>query len=189
MALLTATVAFPMDAAAQEVALKTNLVADATLSPSLGLEFVTAPRWSFDLSGSYNDWPVDGHKWKHWVLKPEWRYWFCEAMSGHFVGFHLLGGQYNVGNIDMDFKLWGTDFSKLRHRRYEGWFAGLGLAYGYAWMLSKHWSFEAVVGLGWTYTRYDSYPCAKCGTKIDDDKSHHYLGPTKAALNLIYVLP
>ena len=74
----------------------------------------------------------------------------------------------------------------LSDRRYQGWFAGGGIAYGYAWILNKRWNLEAELGLGWIYTRYDSYPCAQCGTKIADGKSHNYVGPTKAAVNLIY---
>ena len=46
--------------------------------------------------------------------QPEARYWFCQAYSGHFVGAHLLGGQYNYGNLDMPFKFLGTDFRKLK---------------------------------------------------------------------------
>ncbi len=62
---------------------------------------------------------------------------------GSFIGFHALGGSHNIGNVDLDFKFLGTDFSKLKDYRYEGWFVGAGVAYGYTWALSKHWNFEA----------------------------------------------
>lgn len=43
--------------------------------------------------------------------------------------------------MDLDFKFLGTDFSWLKKDyRYEGWFIGAGVAYGYAWALSKHWN-------------------------------------------------
>ncbi len=174
-------------ATAQDVAIKTNLLYDAALTANLGAEVRLAPRWSFDLSGNLNAWTVNSHKWKHWMLQPEARYWFCEAIQGHFLGFHALGGQYNVGNIDLNFKALGTDFRNLKDHRYQGWYAGLGVAYGYTWILGRHWNFEAEIGVGWIYTRYDIYPCAKCGTKIAKDKAHNYYGPTKAALNLVYV--
>ena len=83
---------------AQEIALKTNLVYDALLTVNLGAEAKIAPRWSVDLSGNFNAWTLDhGKKWKHWMVQPEARYWFCDAMAGHFVAAHALGGQYNVG--------------------------------------------------------------------------------------------
>jgi len=172
---------------AQDVAVKTNLLYDAALTVNLGAEVRLAPKWSFDLSGNLNAWDVNSHKWKHWLVQPEGRYWFCEGLQGHFVGVHALGGEYNVGNVDLDFKMLGTDFRNLKDKRYQGWFAGAGIAYGYSWILGKHWNFEAEIGLGWIYTRYDVYPCAKCGTKLATGKAHNYVGPTKAALNLVYV--
>ena len=47
--------------------------------------------------------------------------------------------------------------------------------------------FEAELGIGWIYTKYDVYPCAKCGTRLAKDRSHNYFGPTKVALNLVHV--
>ncbi len=120
------------------------------------------------------------------VPAAEARYWFCDRFAGHFVGAHLLGGQYNIGGLKNGISFLGSDLSKLSKRRYQGWFAGLGAAYGYAWILGKHWNLEAELGIGWIYTRYDSYPCASCGKKLEEDASHHYVGPTKAAINLVY---
>jgi len=31
------------------------------------------------------------------------------------------------------------------------------------------------------------FPCAHCGTKLASDRQHNYFGPTKAAVNLVYV--
>lgn len=171
---------------AQDVAIKTNLLYDATLTLNGGVEMKFAPKWTGDLSANLNAWDVNGHKWKHWLVQPEVRYWFCQAFSGHFVGAHLLGGQYNYGNLDMDFKFLGTDFGKLKDHRYQGWMGGAGIAYGYSWILDRHWNFEAEIGIGWVYTRSDVFECADCGQKVETDKPHNYFGPTKAALNLIY---
>ncbi len=171
---------------AQKAALKTNLLSDALLNPNVAIEVGIAPKWTIDVSGQLNLWSVNDHKWRHWVVQPEARYWFCHRFQGHFLGLHALGGEYNVGNIDLDFKMLGTDFSKLKDRRYEGWFGGAGIAYGYDWILSEHWNLEAEIGIGWTYTRYDAYPCAVCGKKLESGH-HNYFGPTKAAINLKYV--
>lgn len=173
---------------AQNVALKTNLIYDALANVNLGLEFKMAPRWSFDINGNFNCWSFNDHKqWKHWMVQPEFRYWFCEALHGNFIGLELHGGQYNIGKVNTDFSFLGTNFAVLKDQRYQGWYAGAGLTYGHAWMLSKHWNIEAEIGIGWSYTRFDSYPCAECGTKIIDNGVHNYFGPTKAALNLVYI--
>lgn len=170
----------------QDVAVKTNLLYDATLTANAGIEVGLAPRWSFDLSGNYNGWAVNGHKWKHWLAQPEIRYWFCDHFAGHFVGLHALGGQYNVGNIKNSIHFLGHDFSKLGDQRYQGWYVGAGIAYGYSFILNRHLNLELELGLGYIYTRYDIFNCEGCGKKIEEDKPYHYVGPTKAALNLVY---
>ena len=172
----------------QNVAIKSNLLYDATATVNLGIEFCLAPRWTFDVSGNYNGWTIsENRKWKHWLLQPEARYWFCDRFAGHFLGIHALGGKYNFGKLKNSISFLGTDLSKLTNNRYQGWFIGLGGAYGHSWILSKHWNFEAEIGFGYIYTRYDVYPCAECGTKIERNQSHHYVGPTKAALSFVYL--
>jgi len=175
-------------ASAQDFALKTNLVSDGLLSPNLGLEFGLAPKWTMDISGQYNGWKLShDRRWKHWAVQPEARYWFCDRFAGHFIGIHAHGGQYNIGGIDGRVNFLGTDARKLKDTRYQGWFAGAGLAYGYAWILGRHWNLEAEIGIGYSYTRYDRFRCTGCGKKIENDKPHHYVGPTKAAINLVYL--
>lgn len=186
-AAMLASLALPADCLSQDAAIKSNLIGDALLNPNAAVEVGVSPRWTLDISGQFNLWTVgDGHKWRHWVVQPEARYWFCQSFAGHFVGFHALGGQYNVGNIDMNFKFLGTDFGKLKNRRYEGWGLGAGVAYGYAWPLSRHWNIEAEIGFGWVWTKYREYPCAECGSKLGSGV-HNYIGPTKAAVNIEYV--
>lgn len=174
-------------AKAQDVSVKTNLLYDfGMLSPNLGFEVGVAPRWSIDLSGSYNGWTVKEQKLKHWLVQPEARYWFCDHFTGHFLGFHALGGQYNAGNIKHGINFLGSDFRKLQDYRYQGWYVGAGIAYGYAFILGRHWNLELELGVGYIYTRFDKFECKDCGRKVDTDK-HHYVGPTKAAINLVYV--
>ncbi len=171
---------------AQDAAVKTNILSDIVLSPSVSAEVGLAPKWTFELTGQLNAWDVNEHYWKHWLVMPEGRYWFCRRFSGHFVGAHILGGQYNFGNLDNNIKFLGTDFSKLSDERHQGWMFGAGVAYGYSWIIDRRWNIEAEIGLGWVHTIYDVYPCAKCGTKKLSGKHHNYFGPTKAAINLIY---
>lgn len=177
-----------LTASAQNVVVKTNLLYDITATANLGIEFKVASKWTVDISGNLNAWTFsDNKKWKHWVLQPEARYWLCERFNGHFVGAHLVGGIYNMGNWNTDFTFLGTDFGQLKEHRYEGWLVGAGIAYGYHWMLGRHWSVEAEIGIGYVYTQADKYECPRCGEQLENNKPHHYVGPTKAAVNLIYV--
>ena len=175
----------------QNVAIKTNLVDDALLNANLGIEVGLAPRWTLDVPASVNTWILDdGSRWKHLSIQPGARYWFCDRFSGHFFGFHAHGGQYNVGSVDWKFNpnfISSEVFDKLSDTRFQGWFVGGGISYGYAWVLGDHWNLEAEIGVGYVYTRYDQFQCTGCGQKVESDKPHHYVGPTKAAVNLVYL--
>lgn len=169
---------------AQDVAVKTNLLYDATGTFNLGGEVAVADKWTLDLSANYNPWTFSQHrKMKHWLVQPEARYWLCRKFNGHFFGVHLHSGKYNWGGM----LPWGIDNRHLGENRYQGWLVGGGLSYGYQWTLGKHWSVEASVGVGYAYLDYTRYPCGECGKKIDEGHTN-YFGPTKAALSLIYII-
>ena len=186
LVLLVFMLGIAVGAKGQNFAVKTNLLSDALLNVNAGAEVGLAPRWSLDVSGEYNRWAVNEHQWKHWLAQPELRYWFCDHFAGHFLGVHALGGQYNFGQFDTSLSFLGTDYSVFADTRHQGWYVGGGIAYGYAVILNRHLNLELELGFGYAYTRYDVFQCEGCGRKIEEDRTHHYVGPTKAAINLVY---
>lgn len=180
---LAVSIAMNLPLSAQDIGLKTNLLYWATTTPNIGLEMQAGRRHTAQLFYGLNPWTFDnGKKLRHWVLQPEYRYWFCQTFDGWFVGAHVMGGQFNAGGIHMPLGLLG-DF---RDNRYEGWFAGGGLTAGYQWPLSRHWNLETSVGVGYDYIHYYRYECRDCGNK-NGAADRNYVGPTKAALELIYM--
>ena len=182
---LTIFLAAAYTADAQRFALKTNLLYDATATVNVGAEFSMAPKWTFDLSGNLNAWNVNDHKWKHFMVQPEARYWFCDKFQGHFLGIHALGGIYNFGYIPNVIKY--LDFYRLSDHRFQGNFIGAGVAYGYACPLTHHLNLEFELGAGYVYTVYDEFECYGCGKKVADNMCKHYIGLTKAAIGLVYI--
>lgn len=181
--------AFGKDAQAQDFSLKSNLLYDARGTINLGAE---APfdnrKWTLDLSANYNAWETgNGAFRKHALVQPEVRRWFCDSFQGHFIGIHALGGIFNIGNIRDGIKILGTDFSVLESHRCQGWCAGLGAGYGYAIPLDFHWNLEFEIGAGYVYSRYSKYECAECGEMIFENRPHHYIGITKAAISIAYI--
>ncbi|NDV66760.1 DUF3575 domain-containing protein [Bacteroides sp. 224] len=161
-------------------AIKSNLLYDATATLNLGIEFKTGRKFTIDIPANYNAWTFsENRKWKHFLVQPELRYWLCEPFHGHHLGIHGHYGQYNVGNLPFG--------GHLKEYRYEGWLAGGGLSYGYHWLLSNRWSLEAGIGVGYAYLSYDKYPCDKCGDLLNKNNKH-YVGITKAAISLIYII-
>lgn len=174
-------------AKAQKYAVKTNLPVDFTATLNLGVEMKVAPKWSVDVSGNLNAWGATAEKrWKQWLIQPELRYWLCDVYSRHFFGVHLLYGSFNFGGIKNNISFFGTDFSVLSDMRYQGYAYGGGISYGYSFMLGKHWNLEPEIGFGYLFLDYEKFNCAGCGRKTGEG-THHYVGPTKAAVNLIYL--
>lgn len=175
---------FPASLLAQNLAVKNNLVYDAMLTPNLGLEIALNDFHTLDVSaGAFPFSLKNSKRFKHWLVQPEYRTWFCEKFNGGFWGVHLHGGEFSVAKLSLPFGA----FPSLKNNRYEGWFIGAGASYGYHWMISKNWGFEAVIGAGYAYIDYDKYPCPDCGPKIKSDNKH-YFGITKAALSFVYII-
>jgi len=117
--LAIAVTGITQDIEAQRVAAKSNILADAFLNPNLGIEVGLAPKWTLDITGQFNAWTLShDRRWKHWVFQPEARYWFRDRFSGHFVGAHMHGGQYNIGGFDGQINFFGSDARKLKDSRY-----------------------------------------------------------------------
>ena len=172
---------------AQKWAIKTNVIYDATATANLGIEIGLAPKWTLDISGNLNAWSKnEATKWKHWMVQPEARYWFCDRFSRHFLGFHAIAGAFNFGGINNNISFLGTDFSRLQDNRYQGYAYGAGVAYGFAFMLSEHINLELEAGFGYMYLDYEIFDCSDCGRRIGNG-GHHYIGPTKAAINLVFL--
>lgn len=192
---------------AQEVSIKTNLLGWATTTPNLGVEFGVGKKSTIQVFGAINPWEFGDEKhFRVWNVMPEYRYWFCEKFNGHFFGVHLLGGQYNAKNMNFPLKSliiksdvtpgepadpasnesgWPdltSDLNKGRH--VEGNYYGAGITYGYQWMLSKHWNLEASLGVGYIYSSMTLY--GRCNREIDK-RTLHYVGPTKAAVSIMYM--
>ncbi|MCD8307653.1 MAG: DUF3575 domain-containing protein [Clostridia bacterium] len=185
--LLVLLAAIGITAKGQDVALKTNLLSDAFTDINLGIEIGLAPKWTLNVGGEFNDWTFShNRKWKHWGVEPEARYWFCDRFAGHFVALNAFTGQYNVGGVGKDFRFLGTDFGATINNRYQGWFVGIGIGYGYDFVLGKHWNLEPEICIGYAYLTYDKFACTGCG-KLLDSGNHNYWGITKAAINLVYV--
>ena len=161
-----------MYACAQNVAIKTNALYWGTLTPNASVEVKLSNQFTTDWQAAYNPWTFkDGKKLKFWLAQPEFRYWFCEAFEGHFVGVHLHAAQF---------------YAVTESKIYDGYLAGGGLTYGYNWILSPHWNLEALIGVGYARLWYKESPNLSC-EKCHENKTRNYIGPTKLSLSISYM--
>lgn len=169
------------------LAIKTNLLyGGALLTPNLSLEIASGPKQTFEFSGSYQAWgrekaASDSHKQlAHWTLRPEYRWWTCERFNGHYFGAHALYSRYYVSGRDIPL-LFKKEFS------YDGHAVGAGFTYGYHWAVGKRWGVEFNIGVGYAYMWYDKGNCSKC-EPLAESQDKHYFGPTRAGINLVFMI-
>lgn len=154
---------------AQRIAVKTNGLYDLTLSPSVGLELRALRRTTLNLeftASVLTKNPVMlGNGLRHVQFAPEVRWWLDgHPMQHHFLGVMGVGALYNFRWNDTD---------------HDGDAAGLGMTYGYDWMLSRHWNLEATAGFGMLWIRDNDHT----GTV-----SRFRPAPLKLGLSISYII-
>lgn len=156
--------------------LKTNLPFYALVVPNLAVEVRLADQWSLDIPVFYSPYTVArNYRYRVFALQPSARYWLKPGMKGHFFGVHLLGGMFNI-SVD----------ERNRYQDTDGMW-GAGLDYGYALKFSKHWGMEFNIGVGYIWTRYDTFYNVENGISWDTSIAN-YLGITRLGISLIYKL-
>ena len=172
------------DLHSQTLAVKSDLLTGALSSPNLSVEVKLSDRFTLEAGFHYNPFPAGGDKrWKHWFVQPELRYWMCQPFGGHFFGAHLMYGVYNAGEMKLPLGL----FKGVRSSRYEGDFLGLGVSYGYHFILSPRWSIETSLGVGFLHIGYERYRCLHCGEQTGGGYKN-FIAPTRAAVSLVYLI-
>lgn len=165
---------------AQKWGITTNALYWATSTPNIGVEYAFHSRMSLAASASYNPFTFgNNHKLKHVLGQIEYRYWLNSSFKGHFFGVHAQGGVFNFSGLPLT--------NTMRDYRFEGNAYGGGFTYGYQWTINQRFRIGAEIGLGYLYLDYDKFYCPTCGERIDHYRNN-YLGPTKAAVSLVYLL-
>lgn len=180
---------------AQRFAVKTNALYWASATPNLGVEVAMGERWTFEVEGGYNPWTFNNEKnmkARHWLVSPEFRYWFCNSFQGHFIGINGNCTQFNIGAVPVPVQkafisLNDSTELDLEKSRVEGWAVGAGLTYGYAFPIARRWNVEFTAGFGYWYSVYNQYESRKCGL-FQETVQKHALGMTSLGISFIYMI-
>lgn len=157
--------------------LKTNLLYDALLSPSIEFEYRFAPHWSFHTDFAIAWWSRKS-KFKYYQLvqlSPEARYWFKgnQTWKGHYVGAFVGAGHYDLS---------------AGKEGYKGEFLMVGLSYGYMFPIGRFLSLDAGIGIGYLNTEYEEYLPIEGHYVYQQTSRTGYVGPVKARLALVWHL-
>lgn len=161
-------------ATAQYYGVGTNVAALATGTVNASFEAAIAPHWSLDIPLYWNPVKSENLQLQCLAIQPGIRYWLFEEYAGHFIGGHLAVAEYDVGG-------------KRFHR--SGWLAGLGISYGYSWLLATRWNFTVEIGAGVYYMQDTKRDHRLSDFQIEHNRQAHriVLGPSKCTLGFTYL--
>lgn len=163
-------------------AVRTNVLYDAFLLPTLGVEWRVNRDWSVRLDGSLSWWGDEhGKVQKMWVLSPEVRrYLLCDKRF--YVGLSGNYGEYNLYKYAL-----GGLLSK--DTGYQGSLWNAGAVVGYQLRLSCSFSVDFNLGLGYTRYEYDNFGVTD-GVRVykERGKTKNFWGPTQAGISLVWTI-
>ena len=156
-------------------AIKSNVAYLLATVANLGAEYRFANHYSIDLSVIYSPYTVArDYRLRFLAFQPELRYWPKASMKGHFFGTHLNIGAFNI-SVDHE----------NRYQSPNG-FYGMGMSYGYMLPLTRCWAAEFTIGLGYVFTKYDTYYNIPNGARYEKGKPYNYWGLTKVGVSVVY---
>ena len=161
-------------------ALRTNLLYDAFLFPTLGVEWRVNRDWSIKLDGSLSWWGDSSDKvQKVWLLNPEIRRYLLRDRR-FYVGAAGSYGEYNIYKYPLGSLL-------PEDTGYQGKLWSAGVTVGYQLCLSRRFSVDFNLGLGYTRSVYDSFTMTD-GVRVSKgrDRSKNFFGPTQAGISLVW---
>lgn len=177
---------YRVESAPAAVQLRSNGLYDLALCPNIGIEIQTdlGLAWQLDYIGAWWNSPSRNRFFSNYAFQTEIRYYLASPkMTFPYTGHHVgLYGQM----ITYDFEFGGTGYQS----RDLDYTFGIGASYGYSFPLSKRWSLDLTIGLGYFQSRYDEYdPRDIYGEKHFVRRETHRLkfwGPTKLEATFVW---
>lgn len=164
------------------VAVRTNVLYDALLLPTLGVEWRLNENVGIRLDGSLAWWGGNhGKVQKMWLVNPEVR-WYLLHEKRFYVGASGTYGEYNIYKYPL-----GSILSK--DTGYQGKLWNAGLTVGYQLPLSRCFSIDFNLGLGYTRSEYDSFGMTD-GVRVykERNRTKNLWGPTQAGISLVWTI-
>ena len=170
----------------RRIALRTNLLYDATLSPNIGVDVRVDSTWTVGLLAGINAWDIDKEKnknWRHMLFSLRARKFLNESVFHKgYIEADVIYSHFNVGNVKFPFGL----YKSVRDRRLQGDLVALGGKYGYSWILARNWRIEAEAGVAVGYAWFKEYDCPHCGTFLGNG-DRIFLLP-QLGINIVYII-
>lgn len=162
------------------VQLRTNGLYYLAACPNIGAEIQTdlGIAWQLDYIGAW--WNGKKHFFSDYALQTELRYYFIskeEKMPyyGHHVGIYGQMATYDFCFGEKGYLCRNLD---------DSW--GMGISYGYALQLNRHWNIDFTLGVGFFRSKYDTYHPTSTWFTRDDTRQIKFFGPTKLEVTFVW---
>lgn len=162
------------------IAVKSNLIHDALLTPDFGVELALPSNFSVGVEGVYAWWS-NNKAHRYWRIRGAWldvNYWFGAAatrreLTGHHIG--IYGSAH-----DYDFEFGGKGWQSRRPT------FGVGATYGYSFRLNERMNIDLSMRVGYAGGNVTAYR-PECGKYVCTDRYYkHYVGVTGLAVTLVW---
>lgn len=163
----------------RRVAIGTNLLYDALLTPNAGVEAVLTERWSLYAGIAFAWWgrTASNRVWRLWDVSAEARRWL-EPTGGALPRGHHLDAYVSVSSYDFQFGNRGWQS--------PGAILGVGVGYGYGFILSERLTLDCRLRLGYSGGRRIRYHVV-CGQRESYRRGwSNYWGPTALSVSLCW---
>ena len=169
------------------LAVKTNMLFDAALTPNIEVERWLGKHHRFSLMAEvwfpWYVWRHNSNAYEVLTIGLEGRYWLLpywkrpnRPITGLFVGAYAAGGKYDI---------------ERKSKGDQGEFTSLGLSIGYTWRIGRNLNLELSASGGWVSGPYRHYEGKFNDTHLIWQRNEHfsYFGPTKLKFSLVWLLP
>ena len=166
------------------LSIRTNLLYDAFLTPTLGVEWYPNNNNTIGvkLDGSFAFWGNEhGRTHKLWIVSPEVRWYMGNARRFY------LGAGGNIGEFNIYKGMVGNLVSG--QTGYQGKLLSGGVTVGYLLKLNRTFSLDFNLGLGYTHLEYDTFGISN-ETRVykGRDVTKDIWGPTQAGISLVWAI-
>lgn len=140
--LLIAAKAAP--AHAQRIAVTSNAFEDVILTPNVGIDIVMSDRQSLSFDTSFAPYRISRsfHN-KSMTFRAGYKYWFSQAFYAHYIGVDAVAASSEIA---------------LGRLSSKDEYVGIGVGYGYSFIIGKKVNLVPHVGIGVAYGKnYEGY--------------------------------
>ena len=161
---------------------RTNVLYDAFLTPTVGVEWRIDRDFGIKLDGSYANWGgIEGKSHRIWLISPEFRWYFGKNKS-FYTG---IGG--NIGVFNFYKGMIGNMLSGDNKTGYQGHVYNCGVIAGYQYKLTNNLYLDFNLGLGYSRFIYDSFNYIN-NVRVYNEKGqkNDMWGLTQAGINVVW---